>query len=661
MLKRVFPLIVLLLSALLAFWMLSGSDGRSNDAARTGIVGDAANAAVDAVGKLPDRPYVRWWWFADVIEKQDVEAQLRWVRDNGFGGVEIAWVYPLHGDTARARLPWLSGEWSAAVAHAAQTCDRLGLGCDFTFGTLWPFGDSRVAETDGTLLFGDSVSAAAMRLTWEHPRKGRVINHLDRAAFERYATRLTAALDEALHENGGPPAVKRGLFCDSWEVETRGLWTRGFDALFQREHGYDIRPLMDSLYLPGYEEVHYDYMKIISRLVREEFYEPFTRAAHAQSAYTRAQCCGAPTDLLRAYAAVDVPETEAILFEPAFARIAASAAVFGAKSYVSAESFTCLYGWKGWPGPGPHQGEERIADLRLLADALFAHGVNHLIWHGMPYNPPGRSEKFYAAVHVGPDAGFAAELPAFNEYLAAVSSAMRKGHSAGDIAVYLPLEDAWMDVALPDSLQFPWAWGEYEMRYQRTPDFLKGYQPLWINADFLRRAVVRRGRLLIGDAAIRAVYVDARFLDLETLTALKDVASAGVEVCVARTPAQPGRRRSPAWSDAWHALRAEASVHRDPRRLLRHAPLVTAPALPDFWCRDDGEGRWLFFSHPAASELRYPLAYAAAALAKEIEVPVTLHWKGRRIPYALRFAKGKGALLHITRAGSIRRVSLPGD
>ena len=77
MLKRVFPFFALLLSALLGLWMLNGSDGSS---------GDAAGAHVDAVGKLPHRPYVRWWWFADVIEKQDVEAQLRWVRDNGFGG-----------------------------------------------------------------------------------------------------------------------------------------------------------------------------------------------------------------------------------------------------------------------------------------------------------------------------------------------------------------------------------------------------------------------------------------------------------------------------------------------------------------------------------------------------------------------------------------------
>ncbi|MFA6235324.1 MAG: hypothetical protein WC824_14205, partial [Bacteroidota bacterium] len=30
------------------------------------------------------RPYTRWWWFADVIRKEDVRVQLNWLRDNGF-------------------------------------------------------------------------------------------------------------------------------------------------------------------------------------------------------------------------------------------------------------------------------------------------------------------------------------------------------------------------------------------------------------------------------------------------------------------------------------------------------------------------------------------------------------------------------------------------
>ena len=42
------------------------------------------------------KPCTRWWWFATEIKKPDVKYQLDWAKENNFGGVEIAWVYPLH-------------------------------------------------------------------------------------------------------------------------------------------------------------------------------------------------------------------------------------------------------------------------------------------------------------------------------------------------------------------------------------------------------------------------------------------------------------------------------------------------------------------------------------------------------------------------------------
>ena len=62
-----------------------------------------------------------------------------------------------------------------------------------------------------------------------------------------------------------------------------------------------------------YRSVRYDYMKLLSQYVIEEFYKPFTQKSHELGAYSRAQCAGAPCDIISAYAVVDVPETEAII------------------------------------------------------------------------------------------------------------------------------------------------------------------------------------------------------------------------------------------------------------------------------------------------------------------------------------------------------------
>ena len=263
------------------------------------------------------RPYTRWWWFSGPIREEDVRAQLDWLKANGFGGVEIAWIYPLPG--SEPGPGWLSGEWSRTVAYAKGYAQKIGLGCDFTFGTLWPFGGSIVEERDASRTF-QGLSPQRLGRSWEERDSppGFILNHLDRGALERYAKKMGSGLSEALKE--APSA----LFCDSWEVEPEGLWTGGFDEAFLRRFGYDLLPYMASL--DDHPDVRYDYRALLSEFVLNEFYVPYTEECHRLGALSRVQCHGAPTDLLAAYAAADVPESEAILFDPHFSQFAASAA-----------------------------------------------------------------------------------------------------------------------------------------------------------------------------------------------------------------------------------------------------------------------------------------------------------------------------------------------
>lgn len=599
------------------------------------------------------KPLTRWWWFASEIDTNDVRYQLDWLKKNEFGGVEIAWVYPLNGDSAARRHPWLSHDWAQSVAFAKQYANHIGLACDFTFGTLWPFGDSQIPPEEGTKGFGDTLSEPTMRLTWEHPVKGRVINHLDRNALEHYANRLISELRPAL--NGSYSA----LFCDSWEVDTRKLWTRGFDAEFSRRYGYDIRPLMDSLYQPGFEPVYYDYMKELSDYVLYSFYAPFTEIAHRYKAFTRVQCGGSPTDLLTAFALVDIPETEAMLFHPSFSRIPASAAILAAKPVVSAETFTCLYGWKGWPGPGPHQKQEQIADLKLVADALFANGVNQIIWHGMPYNPKGDTNQFYASVYVGEKAHFALELPPFNSYLQRVTTFMRAGKPYTSMAIYLPLEDSWMGVEYPDSLRLPWAWGEYELRYVKAPEEIRGYQPVWINQNFLL-SITRdeEGRFLCGNARINSLYIDVDYMEYESLRWIMLLAQDGLPVCLKRNPAEPGTHFSPEYQPTLEALKSLPNVSSELQAVLHEPPLIEGVDLPDFWCRETADGLFIFFANPKTRELHYPLSYGQSYTESSVTRQVTIHYHGFSASGNITFEPYQSILLNVDLKGEITPVNI---
>ncbi len=375
------------------------------------------------------KPYTRWWWFASIIEKDDISQQLDWLKDHGFGGVEIAFIYPVNRDPEAKRIPWLGPEWREAVRFAKNYAHSLGLGCDFTFGTLWPFGGTFVSDADRTKVFGDEDFKQPLRLSWTHPVVGNVVDHMDKGAFKRYAKVMGTALLPAL-QCGDTSA----LFCDSWEVETHRIWTRGFGETFKKRYGYDVSPFMKDIYEKNNSDVLYDYMTLVSEYVIDNFYIPFTQTCHELGAVSRVQCAGAPVDLITAYANVDIPETEAMLYEPNFSRIVASAAALAGKKIVSAETFTCLYGW-----PREFFLKEQTADLKLVADALFAHGVNQVIWHGVPYSPPGKPPVFfYATVHAGPGGALAPEIPAFNAYMTKVSEVMRRGKSYSGVGRRLP-------------------------------------------------------------------------------------------------------------------------------------------------------------------------------------------------------------------------------
>ncbi len=559
------------------------------------------------------KPYTRWWWFASEIKKEDVARQLDWFKEMGFGGVEIAWVYPLNIERYKRFYPqitdeerkkieprqkWLSPEWSEIVAYAKEYAQRIGLGCDFTFGSAWPFGDSQVPKLEATKIYGDLKFEQRNLISWEYPAQGLILDHLSRPAFEHYAARVGDALSKATH-TGRPSA----LFCDSWEVETTKIWTDGFGADFERRYGYEIQPFMEKIMAPENAGPRYDYLKLVSRYVLENFYRPFTQKSHDLGAFSRVQAQGTPADLLSAYATADVPESEALLYQPEFSRIAASSAALSGKRDVTAESFTCAYGF-----PREHFKSEQTADLKLIADAIFANGVNHIIWHGAPFRTKTRDGEFYAAVHVGPGGSLASELRAFNAYLEKVSSFMARGRTYSDVAIYLPQEDAWVQGDYPKELQFRWTGsGAYEMRYVVPPAELKGRQPLWVNGALLAQGRLDGGRLVIGDASFAALYIDVEYLDGDALEAILRLARVGLPVCLKRVPKQPGLKKSERFGKAMRELTALANVSIEAATILRTPPLVEGDDLPDFWARVQDGQHYLFFAQPRARGLKMPL------------------------------------------------------
>jgi len=603
------------------------------------------------------KPYTRWWWFSSEIDTNDVRDQLIWLKDNEFGGVEIAWIYPMFLDSATVHTAFLSPEWARPVVVAKRVADSLGLGCDFTYGTLWPFSDVDLPAGDQTRDYFDTVEPARRGYTWDFPREARILNHLDSNAFYRYAAKMNKGLADAYKGS------RSGLFVDSWEVETQYLWTPGFDETFKIEHGYDIEPyLRDKTLLDeSNAEVFYDYMHTLSGYVLREFYGPFAANARKVGAFSRAQCGGAPTDLLTAFALVDVPETEAILYEPSFSKIAASAATLADKPVVTSETFTCAYGWtslryQNGHGHSPYQGREQIADLKLICDALFANGTNQIIWHGFPFNKVGDTSNFFyttCQISTSPLNNLNGDnLKAFNRYMTTVSQYMRKGKNYSDLAVYMPLEDAWMGGFYPDSVRKVKAffWGEYEMRFINTPEAYKGLQPTWVNEHFLKTASFKNGELHCGAARFKALYCDVEYMELTALQEVLRLAKAGLPVCIAREPKEPGKVKHSEYAQVLAELLSCDNVKGDASAITAK-PLIEGDNLPDFWCRKDGDTYYVFVANPMTQTIEYPFEYCYAFTDKGATRDITVNHHGKSEKITLTFKPMESLLMKIDKKG----------
>lgn len=630
----------------------------------TEVITNEQNDAASDEFYPSSKPGTRWWWFATKIKEKDVKHQLDWAKANNFGGVEIAWVYPLyryqrmyarsynrHYPEDTTAQKWLSPEWSEIVAYTKFYADSIGLACDFTFGSAWPVAGSNIGEKYTSKIYGDTSFRQLLTFAWCWPDTQLVINHLDSNAFRTFAEPVGNALAKALKGS------KSALFTDSWEIKlnsTNKIWTDGFEKTFRESFGYDIIPYMEAG-LDSFPDVRYDYMLHLDDYVTNGFYKPYVKKCRELGAWSRVQCLASPTDVMTTYSLVDIPETEAMLNNPNYSLIVSSSACLASKNVVSSETFTCMYGF-----PATYLRQEQTADLKMVADAMFAKGVNHHFYHGMPYNPEGvDSIDFFATTYFGPGGSLEPELPAFNTYIEKVSEIMKKGKTYSDVAVYIPYEDGVMKGAYPPERQRVWVWGEYELRYVFPPEELEGYHPLWINRHFLEQAEFKDGKLSVGDAEFSALYIDVEYMDVRALKRILELARKGLPVCLKQHPKQPGYRKSDTYTSILSELQSLEHVEADLGLVLDHPPLLRGDDLPEYWCRVEEDGsHYLFLAQLPSKGLEYPVYSGQSYMDHSDFRELTISVNGHNVTKKVEFKPYQSLMLKVSPNGNIEHLDI---
>ncbi|MHA4806596.1 glycosyl hydrolase [Flavitalea flava] len=111
------------------------------------LSGQAALSGADLYRIFKDpaivhRPFVRWWWNGDKVERTELARELRLMKEAGIGGVEINPIkFPARtDDLGKPAVQWLSPEWIDLLKFTFSEAKSLGLTCDLIVGSGWPFG-----------------------------------------------------------------------------------------------------------------------------------------------------------------------------------------------------------------------------------------------------------------------------------------------------------------------------------------------------------------------------------------------------------------------------------------------------------------------------------------------------------------------------------------
>ncbi len=405
------------------------------------------------------RPWTYWWWMGSAVNEPDITHQLEQFAQAGLGGVHIIPIYGVKG-YEKQFIPFLTDRWLAVFAHTVREGKRLGLGVDLTTGTGWPFGGPGTTPdmvAKQWKVEGEQLVAVPTNQQVKRPApggQGLVIDYFSKQAVTKYLLRFDSTLNRL-------PEKPRAVYNDSYEVYGAN-WTDNFLAEFRTRRGYDLNSqlaaFLDTTQAETSRLVHQDYHQTLSELLRDGFAKPWADWAHKAGYRTRNQAHGSPGNLLDLYALADIPETESFgssrftipglrvdanyevdrfgTPNPLAMKFASSAAHLTGKSLVSSETGTWL----------ANHFQVSLSQIKPQVDELFASGINHVFYHGIPYSPPTEiwpGWLFYASTNFGPTSHFWPHLPLLNRYIERCQTRLQTSKPDNDILVYFPIHDLW--------------------------------------------------------------------------------------------------------------------------------------------------------------------------------------------------------------------------
>ena len=281
--------------------------------------------------------------------------------------------------------------------------------------------------------------------------------------FDNFIGRLSRA-------GGAVHGKLANVHLDSWECK-RQTWTPGLDKIFSERLGYDLLSWMPAIfgYVVDSPDVSArflnDWRGLVGDRITENFYAQMAKRCHENGMTISFETSFGdvlPGDIMRFYKYADTPMCEYWQprergyvgdhnFKPVYP--CASAAHLYGKKRVAAEAFTSFQ--LTW--------DEKLRDLKYVANLHMARGVSHMVFHTYTHNPrtdwlpPGTSFGAHIGTPFLRGQTWWKFMPDFTAYLARCQTMLEAGRPANDVLWYLG--DEWdhkpnENATFPDGYKF---------------------------------------------------------------------------------------------------------------------------------------------------------------------------------------------------------------
>lgn len=366
------------------------------------------------------------------------------------------------------------------------------------------------------------------------------------AQFDNYIGRLS--------KEGGPVhGILTNMLMDSWECK-RQTWTSGLDAIFAKRMGYDLFKWLPAVF--GYvvdspdatARFLNDWRELIAELISDNFYAQMAKRCHENGmtiSYETAFGDVIPGDILRFYKYADTPMCEfwqpcrrngvgSFNYKPV--KPCVSAAHLYGKKRVAAESFTSFE--LTW--------DEKLRDLKHVANLHLAEEVSHLVFHTYTHNPrrdwlpPGTSFGSRIGTPFLRGQTWWKYMPSFTDWAARCQTMLEAGNTVRDVLWYLG--------------------DEWDNRPDHDIPFPVGYRYDYCNPDALltRLSIGKDGEWRTPDGTVyRVLYIarPARMMP-ETMEKIVDSVKKGAVVAMTALPKECSTMR-PGAAERFAKLRDE--------------------------------------------------------------------------------------------------------